>query len=328
MQPRLSICIATLNRASYLEATLASIFAQADDTVEVVVVDGASTDGTAELLAKLAASEPRLRFTRLPVKGGVDQDYCRAVELARGTYCWLFSDDDVLLPGAIDAVLRGFDQGVALVIVNAEVRDRELVSIIEERRLDLAADLRFEPGELPGLFDAIIDYVSFIGCVAIERELWQTRLKAPYLGSEFVHVGVIFQAPLPRAALVIAAPRIAIRYSNSQWARRSFEIWLFQWPRLVWSFEGIPLVSKERAVPAEPWRRLTKLVGARASGAYSIDTYRRLLAPQQAGGLWRLAARAVAYVPRAVCAHAAYWALKLAGARGIRLYSARARLRP
>ena len=328
MQPRLSICIATLNRASFLEATLTSIFSQADDSVEVVVVDGASTDGTGELLAELAASEPRLRFTRLPVKGGVDQDYCRAVELARGRYCWLFSDDDVLLPGAIDAVLRGFDEGAALVIVNAEVRDRDLVSVIEERRLNLAADRRFAPWELPQLFDAVIDYVSFIGCVAIERELWQERQKTPYLGSEFIHVGVIFQAPLPRPALVIAEPRVVIRYSNSQWTSRSFEIWLFQWPRLVWSFEAIPLASKERAVPKEPWRRLTKLVGARASGAYSIDTYRRLLAPQRASAPWRLAARAIAYVPRAVCAHAAYWILKLGGAGGVRLYNARARLRP
>lgn len=325
MKPRLSICIATLNRASFLPATLESLFSQAGDSVEVVVVDGASTDGTSELLERYAAREPRLRFLRLAVKGGVDQDFCRAVELARGEYCWLFSDDDVLLPGAIDAVLAALDQDVALVVVNAQVRDRDLVAVIEERRLAIATDERFEREQLPQLFDATIGYVSFIGCVVIERALWQARPKAPYIGSEFVHVGVIFQEPLPRAALVIAEPHILIRYSNSQWSSRSFEIWLFKWPRLVWSFEGIPSASKERAGSKEPWRQLSKLVGARASGTFSTETYDRYLAPQPAGVLWRLAARFIARLPRPVCARAAYWYLRLTGIRGVRLFSARAR---
>ena len=327
MQPRLSICIATLNRASFLTATLESLFAQADASVEVVVVDGASTDGTSELLEQFAAREPRLRFERVSVKGGVDQDYCRAVELARGEYCWLFSDDDVLMPGAIDTVLRALDRDVALVVVNAQVRDRDLRVVIEERRLALALDERFEPERLPQLFDATIGYISFIGCVVIERALWQARPKAPYIGSEFVHVGVIFQEPLPRAALVIAAPLLLMRYGNSQWTSRSFEIWLFKWPRLLWSFESIPLESRERAGPEEPWRQLSRLVGARASGTYSADTYQRYLASQPAGALWRLAARFIARVPRPICAHAAYWYLKLRGVRGVRLFGARARLR-
>ena len=69
MQPRLSICIATLNRVNFIGATLDSIFAQAQDSPEVVVVDGASTDGTSELLSS-TPSEPRLRFERLSIKGG------------------------------------------------------------------------------------------------------------------------------------------------------------------------------------------------------------------------------------------------------------------
>ena len=44
--PLLSICIATHNRADYIGETLDSIIPQLTDEVEIVVVDGASTDAT------------------------------------------------------------------------------------------------------------------------------------------------------------------------------------------------------------------------------------------------------------------------------------------
>ena len=42
----------------------------------------------------------------LPEKGGVDQDYCKAVEFAQGGMCWLFTDDDLLKPNAIKTVIH------------------------------------------------------------------------------------------------------------------------------------------------------------------------------------------------------------------------------
>jgi abequosyltransferase len=326
MHPRLSICIATLNRAKFLPGTLDSILRQLTDSVEVVVVDGASTDNTAEVLADYAARDSRLRYQRLAAKGGVDLDYCRAVDLARGDFCWLFSDDDILEPGAIEAVLTGLAQDVSLLIVNAQVRDRTLKTVIEERRLERSSDQRFEATHLAELFQAVVGYISFIGCVVIDRKLWQERPKDAYLGSEFIHVGVIFQQPLPRAAMVISHPYIVIRYSNSQWTARSFEIWMFKWPRVLWSFACLPQDVRERAVSREPWRHLTRLVGARANGTYSIEAYRRFLAEQEASPVWRVAAQAVAYVPPRVWARAAYWFLRFRGVSGVRLYNARARL--
>ena len=53
--PLLSICIATYNRASYIGETLDSIIPQLDDDVELLVVDGASTDNTEDVVRKYAA---------------------------------------------------------------------------------------------------------------------------------------------------------------------------------------------------------------------------------------------------------------------------------
>ena len=48
--PRLSICIATYNRASCIGETLRSIIPQITEEVEIVVVDGASTDNTCNVV--------------------------------------------------------------------------------------------------------------------------------------------------------------------------------------------------------------------------------------------------------------------------------------
>ncbi len=46
----LSICIATYNRAEYIGETLESIIPQVTDEVEIVIVDGASTDNTSSVV--------------------------------------------------------------------------------------------------------------------------------------------------------------------------------------------------------------------------------------------------------------------------------------
>ena len=103
-RPILSICIATYNRAGFIGETLDSIIAQMDDDVEILVVDGASTDNTEGIMREYTQKESRIRYVRLSAKGGVDQDYDKSVELARGEFCWLFTDDDLLKPGAVAAV--------------------------------------------------------------------------------------------------------------------------------------------------------------------------------------------------------------------------------
>jgi len=49
-RPRLSICIPTYNFGRFIGETLDSILPQATEDVEVTVVDGASTDNTADIV--------------------------------------------------------------------------------------------------------------------------------------------------------------------------------------------------------------------------------------------------------------------------------------
>jgi glycosyltransferase involved in cell wall biosynthesis len=293
----LSICITTRNRATFIGTTLESLISQATDEVEILVLDAASTDGTPETVEDFTRRFPRLRYIRQDTNNGVDRDYDRTVELARGKYGWMMSDDDILTPGAMAEVLRHCRGNLDLIVVNAEDRDENLREVIGARRLPFLEDRVYKPSDANRLFEDLTNHLSFIPSVVIRRDLWLSRDRKPYFGSLFVHVGVIFQDRLPGDAVFIARPLIAVRNANVSWASRSFEIWMFKWPGLIWSLPGFPDAVKASVCAREPWRRLKSLLTHRAMGSYSMEEYRRWIAPRKAAAGRKAMAWIVAAAP-------------------------------
>jgi hypothetical protein len=110
------------------------------------------------------------------------------------------------------------------------------------------------------------------------------REREPYFGTFFIHVGVIFQAPLSRVKL-LADPLVLVRAGNSMWTPRGFEIWMFLWPNLIWSFDAFSDSAKRRVVAREPWRQWRQLTMFRAIGAFSYEGYLRFFKRAGRGGV-------------------------------------------
>jgi hypothetical protein len=104
--PRLSILVPTWNAAATVERALASVLAERSMPLELVVVDDASTDGTADLVAALAERDPRVVLVRLPANGGVSNARNRGLATVRGEWLGFLDADDLLLPGALEALER------------------------------------------------------------------------------------------------------------------------------------------------------------------------------------------------------------------------------
>jgi abequosyltransferase len=295
---KLSICIATLNRAAFIGETLRSIGSQMQDEVEIVVLDGASKDATEQVVRSLQEDIPQLRYVRQDCNRGVDRDYNAAVELATGEYCWLMSDDDLAKPGVVEAVLRAIDNHrYGLIILNSEVRTLTLSQLLDHNRLRFNEDKVYRPEEFERLFEETSAYLSYIGAVVIRRDLWIARDRGAYFGSYFIHVGVIFQAPLPAETLVLAEPYITIRFGNTQWRPREFEIRMVRWTNLVWSLSALSESVRSKCYRREPWRSFKSLVFYRAKGTYSLVEYRNWVRPRVGLGKDRLKALGVALTP-------------------------------
>ena len=62
-----------------------SVRSMQEVATEIIVVDGASTDDTREVVESRFRGRANGCYVRLAAKGGVDQDFCRAVAESRGS---------------------------------------------------------------------------------------------------------------------------------------------------------------------------------------------------------------------------------------------------
>ncbi len=96
---RVTVIVPTYNEASFIERKLDNIYHQSypRDLVEVIVVDGASSDGTADLAERWARShgDLRVRVVREPVRGGKAPALNKALKEASGDVI-VISDADAL----------------------------------------------------------------------------------------------------------------------------------------------------------------------------------------------------------------------------------------
>lgn len=300
---KLSICIPTLNRAQYIGETLDSIVPDLRNDVEVVIVDGGSSDQTEAVVATYRERFASIRYIRrsneatAPTNSGFDRDCSWAVELAQGEYCWLMTDDDVLVPGAVRRVVERLGEGHELIVISCEVRDPALGATLVQARPRLAHDMVFQPAQWEAFFSLTAMHLTFVGAVVVRRVTWLSRHPEAFFGSGFVHVGVIFSAPMQETVLVIAQPLVLIRYGNGQWTQRAFEIFIFDWPRLIWSFPGIRDSVKKAVIHREPWRVWRVLLLQRAYGRYALEQYNSCLRSRMPSALERIIARSIAMIP-------------------------------
>ena len=77
------------------------------DLIEVIVSDNASPDGTADMIIRVMATHPNfcLRHVSNQENQGPDANILQVLRLGNGEYTCLLSDDDILLPGALKAML-------------------------------------------------------------------------------------------------------------------------------------------------------------------------------------------------------------------------------
>jgi len=102
--PVLSIILVNFNDEAHLPECLSSIEVHAGGIdLEVIVVDNASTDGSAALVAERF---PRVRLIRNEKNEGFGRANNRAVRESRGEFLLFMNTDVVLHPGALDLLME------------------------------------------------------------------------------------------------------------------------------------------------------------------------------------------------------------------------------
>lgn len=227
---RLSICIPTYNFVNYLGETLDTLLTQARaNEVEILILDGASTDKTPELVKKYQRYFPNIKYVRLPERGGIDRDMARAVTHASGEYSWLFSGDDLMLPGALEMTLEHIETGLDLYLTRhlEWVDDRRewdewpTLNVSGEPFFQLSNDLeRREYFTRAANTEA---FFGFIGGLIVKKSKWESvSINEEFIGSCWAHVARLFEImPSGLSVQVLSEPYLKRRPDNDSFGSGS-----------------------------------------------------------------------------------------------------------
>jgi GT2 family glycosyltransferase len=101
-----SVVIVSYNTLALTRACLRTVYEQTKGTIEVIVVDNASADGSVEMIAR---EFPRVRLVANPDNRGFAAANNQGFTLALGRYVLLLNSDTEVLDGAIDRTVAFAD---------------------------------------------------------------------------------------------------------------------------------------------------------------------------------------------------------------------------
>ncbi len=108
MTPPVTVVMPVYNGAAFLGDAIGSVLAQTFADFELLVVDDASSDESADVIASYR--DPRIRFERNARNLGQTATLNRALELARGRYVARLDQDDVSLPLRLERQVELLDR--------------------------------------------------------------------------------------------------------------------------------------------------------------------------------------------------------------------------
>jgi glycosyltransferase involved in cell wall biosynthesis len=125
-QPLVTIAIPSYNCAAYVGEAVGSALSQTYEHIEVVAVDDCSTDASVEILRGIR--DPRFRLYVNDRNLGIEGNWNRCLELARGECMTLLPSDDLLYPAAVADRVAALEapghEGVAFAYSARDVVDR------------------------------------------------------------------------------------------------------------------------------------------------------------------------------------------------------------
>lgn len=164
--PRVSVLMPAHNHAAFVASAIESVWAQTFRSLELIVVDDGSQDGTADVVAALAARSPiAMKLIRAP-HGGI----CRALNLAlaesRGEWLSILGSDDEYRPTKIERQLEAIERMPGCLAVHCDYDP-----IDRHGALGTVHEAKLPPAE-GSCFEALLRRECYIYsvCVMIRRD--------------------------------------------------------------------------------------------------------------------------------------------------------------
>jgi len=236
--PLLSICIPTCNRAAFLRVMLQALLPQVrqfPDEVEVWVLDNASTDQTAQVLADAAELGPFRVHRQHQNIGPTRNIVCGPATLATGRFVWVLGDHNLMRPGALSRLLACLQQNRTYSIFYINFRAASFPSQWPENAFagfdgdyQYLGNPQVKSGIVENWYQLLQSYSAactqnyvHIVLTTIWRDFWRDGVQGPDYSSAlttYPHTMTIIKTACNQPAVVMADPIITIFNGAQSWS--------------------------------------------------------------------------------------------------------------
>lgn len=249
MSKEITVVVPTFNRRSMLQTAVDSVLNETRIPLKLHIFDNASDDGTAEYLAELAASDPRVVVTRNKENIGSTKNYINALASVKTAYFVPLADDDSLVAGFLYEawnLLQSNPSAYAAAFF-AEVRDESgKKQYLQPRRPE---------GSHTGLHsqsETLHDLMKW-GHFCWSSILWRKET-LDHIGYPYFHTGmssdVDFQLQIFAKFPVVKSPNVGCIYNiHGSQAQLGYDVYSIpDWSKLISRLDAVaaPLFSAEK----------------------------------------------------------------------------------
>jgi glycosyltransferase involved in cell wall biosynthesis len=142
--PFVSVIMSVYNGELYLREAIDSMLTQTMRDFEFIIVNDASTDGTAPILSSY--TDPRMVLLSNPTNQGMASSFRRAIDFAHGKYLARMDADDVSLPHRLQTQVTFLETHPDIAVVGsaAELIDEKGVRIGTKRKPNSSTEIAFK----------------------------------------------------------------------------------------------------------------------------------------------------------------------------------------
>ena len=220
---------------------------QAPDDYEIVIVDGASTDDTPQIMKSYLLQSPQIRYCQMAINRGIDPDIAEAVAMSKGEYVWLMSSDDVIPDGAVAKVVDALSRGRDLYLGGRAICTEDLRLFGTEEVILGGASAAWDFSNERDLLSffrnstGLMSIFSYISILIFRRETWDASPDPSRgIGSCYAHAFRLWTV-LSSGGIVetIAAPIVMCRMGTDNFASRGV------FKRFLLDFDGYLAIASD-----------------------------------------------------------------------------------
>lgn len=232
--PLLTIVIPTYNRNAKLLVLLETLRLELHDlanSVDVLVSDNASTDGTDATIARMSEQWPNFRTQRHQTNIGAEKNFLSCICNTKSRYIWVIGDDDCPRPGLIKQIVSLLltEEPALISMGNEGLTDENPNKIVEQLSFECLTSLEFS--KKVNIWTTFISGIIF-DKHRLDQELGDEKLDR-FCGTSLVQLGWVLPLLRTDSRFLYIGQKVILASENTNWGYDIKKVFCLNYPVIV-----------------------------------------------------------------------------------------------